>query len=176
MRDLLETERLLLRPFRPEDVEVAFSWLGDVEVMRYMPAGPDTSLGQTISRLVAYREHQLVYGYSKWLVSERESGEAVGDAGLLWLPGAEDIDLGFRFVKRCWGRGYATEVARAWIDYAFSTLSLHRLTAFAHPENSASLRVLERVGFRRLGPARIRNMVAITYMLDRESSKRPGAK
>jgi len=166
MRDHIETEHLTLRPFKAEDAEAAYSWLGDGEVMRYMPAGPDGSLGQTIARLATYREHQLVYGYSKWLVSDRDSGAPIGDAGLLWLPGAENVDLGFRFLKHSWGRGFGREVARAWIHVAFAELNLARLAAFAHPENTNAFRVLDRVGFRRIGICRVLGMEAVSFGLE----------
>jgi len=159
----LETERLSLRPFTAEDSVSAFQWFGDPEVMRFTPTGPDRRLEDTVERLTAYQRHQTTHGFSKWLVQARGSGEAIGDSGLLVLPESGNIDLGFRFLKSFWGMGYGTEVAAAWIRGAFAQLALERLTAFAHPENPASLRVLEKVGFRRLGPHRVMGMEAVTY-------------
>jgi len=165
--EILETERLILRPFRSEDADTAFQWFGDPEVMRLTPTGADGSLADTRRRLATYCEHQATHGFSKWLVQERRSSEAVGDSGLLVLQESGDIDLGFRFLKRFWGFGFATEVATAWIDGAFNAFGLQRLTAFSHPENAASLRVLEKVGFRRLERTRVMGMEAITFALSR---------
>lgn len=164
--NLLETEHLILRPFTAGDVDAAFRWFGDAEVMRFTPTGPDRSLDETARRLATYQEHQETHGFSKWLVQERRSGEAIGDSGLLVLPESGNIDLGFRFLQRFWGLGFATEVAIAWIRVAVSQLGLKRLTAFAHPENVASLKVLDKVGFHRFGSERVMGMDAITFALD----------
>ena len=163
--DPIETPRLLLRPFRPEDAERAFGWLGDAAVMRFTPTGPDPSIDATRTRIVGYCEHQVRYGFSKWLIQDKDTGEAIGDSGLLLLPERGGPDLGFRFVRRSWGRGLATEVATAWVRAAFDRLGLARLTAFAHFENAASLRVLEKAGFRSQGRVRVRDMDSITFDL-----------
>jgi RimJ/RimL family protein N-acetyltransferase len=166
MPERLDTARLVLRPFAEDDAEAAFRWFGDPEVMRFIPTGADGSVEDTRQRLARYREHQTRHGFSKWIVRERGSGEAVGDAGLLRLEDPERIDLGFRLARDCWGRGFATEAARAWVQAAFADFRLARLTAFAHRENRASLTVLEKVGFRRTGLARVMGMEAYTYVLD----------
>ena len=162
----LETSRLVLAPFSDDDAAAAFAWLGDPDVMRFIPSGPDASIEATRARLQRYREHQAAHGFSKWIVRLRSTGEAVGDSGLLRLEDSGAVDLGFRLARPCWGRGFATEVARAWVRAAFADFRLGRLTAFAHTENRASLRVLERVGFRRTGLARVMGMEAFTYVLD----------
>lgn len=165
MSERLDTARLILRPFVEDDAEAAFRWFGDPEVMRFIPTGADDSVEKTRQRLARYREHQARHGFSKWIVRERDSGVAVGDSGLR-LEEPERIDLGFRFARPYWGRGFATEVARAWVRAAFTNFRLARLTAFAHRENLASLRVLEKVGFRRTGLSRVMGMDAYTYVLD----------
>ena len=76
---------------------------------------------------------QLVAPELEKLAAKMESGE---------------IDLGFRLARSCWGKGFATEAARGWVRTAFGDFTLARLTAFTHPENHASLRVLEKLGFR----------------------------
>ena len=169
MPRMLETERLILRPFVAEDALSAFRWFGDADVMRFTPTGPDASVEETARRLAAYQEHQTTHGFSKWLVQERRSGEAIGDSGLLVLPESGNVDLGFRFLKHFWGLGFATEVATAWTDVAFGQLGLRRLTAFAHPQNLASLRVLEKVGFSRVSSERVMGMEAITFALERRA-------
>ena len=166
MPERLETERLVLRPFAEDDAEAAFRWFGDPEVMRFIPTGADQSVEETRRRLARYREHQARHGFSKWIVRERTSGEAVGDSGLLRLEEPERVDLGFRFARPWWGRGFATEAARAWVHAAFADFGLDRLTAFAHPANVPSLKVLEKVGFRRTDHAEVMGMEAYTYVLE----------
>jgi RimJ/RimL family protein N-acetyltransferase len=166
MKPAFETERLSLRPFALTDVDVAFGWFGDPEVMHFTTNGPDDIPDQTRERLIRYIEHQGRHGFSKWLIEERISGTAIGDAGLLVLKELGPIpDLGFRFRKTSWRKGYATEVALAWAYYAFDELGLDCLRAFAHVDNVASLQVLEKVGFRRQGRERVMGMDSYTYML-----------
>src|SRR3954466_9760556 len=87
MANLIETQRLLLRPSEGDDAVAAHAWFSDPEVMKYAPSGPDASLAVTRERLGRYEAHQAQRGFSKWLVFERSSGRAIGDAGLLVLEG-----------------------------------------------------------------------------------------
>jgi len=155
-----------MRPFRAEDGEAAFTWFGATEVMKLVPGGADVSLDATRARLASYQEHQEKHGFSKWMIVERASGRPVGDAGLLLLDYSTEVDLGFRIARPYWGQGYATEVATAWIAAAFNQLSLSRLSAFAHPDNAASLRVLRKVGMRSTGRVWAKGIHAETFMLD----------
>lgn len=148
MKARVQSDRLILRPFEPSDAKAAFGWLGDPVVMQFTPAGPDKSIAETRARLVGYENHQKAHGFSKWLILERDSGVAIGDSGLLVLQDYGWVDLGFRFAQPYWGKGLATEVASAWVRTAFEELGVSRLGAFVHPENVASIRVLEKVGFR----------------------------
>lgn len=165
----IETTRLILRPFEPADAEAAFGWFGDAVVMRYSPGGPDASLEQTTARLVRYQEHQATHGFSKWIILERGSGRPIGDSGLLRLPDYGWIDLGFRLAPPYWGKGLATEAASAWVRAAFGPLQLHRLTAFVHPDNSASIRVLAKLGFTVARRDMMMGMSAILFSLEAEN-------
>jgi RimJ/RimL family protein N-acetyltransferase/predicted metal-dependent hydrolase len=147
VRTLIETRRLILRPFELDDVEAAFAWFCDPIVMRFTPSGPDTSIGQTKARLANYQEHQTDHGFSKWIVLDRHVGRPIGDSGLLVLQDYGWIDLGFRLAQPYWGQGLATEAAGAWVRAAFDDFHIDRLTAFVHPENVASIRVLKKLGF-----------------------------
>lgn len=146
MLDSLITPRLLLRPFRLSDAAEASGWFGDAEVMRYSPLGPDQDSAQTKARVQGYVEHQTRYGYSKWIVVERATSQPVGDSGLMTLPGSDEIELGYRLRRNCWGRGLATEAALAWLQHAFGPLHLPAVIAFAHRANVASVRVMQKVG------------------------------
>jgi ribosomal-protein-alanine N-acetyltransferase len=165
MDNLLETKRLVLRPFEPSDAEVAFGWFGDPVVMRFSPGGPDTSLEQTRKRLSNYQRHQTAHGFSKWIIIDRGSGLAIGDSGLLVLEDYGWIDLGYRFAQNSWGKGLATEAASAWARAAFERFHMDLLGAFVHPKNLASIRVLEKLRFRPVGQDSIMGMDAILYAL-----------
>ena len=171
MRDRIETTRLILRPFEPSDAETAFGWFGDPVVMRFTVTGPDKFIEETRTRLVGYQNHQKVHGFSKWLIVERDSGVAIGDSGLLVLRDYGWVDLGFRFAQPYWGKGLATEVASAWVRTAFDELGVSRLGAFVHPENVASIHVLQKVGFSEERREMVMGMDSIVFSLDAKTGK-----
>jgi RimJ/RimL family protein N-acetyltransferase len=148
--DKLDTPRLQLRPFEAEDAPLAHEVYSDSEVMRYVATGPLPDLAMTRRLLHDYTTHQQAWGYSFWAVVERESGRLIGDAGLYRTPLGE-VELGYTLGRAWWGRGYATEAAGAWLETAFSRLGIHEVVALAEPANTASLRVLEKLGMTRDG-------------------------
>ena len=167
----IETTRLILRPFESTDAEAAFGWFGDPLVMRFTPTGPDTSLEQTKARLAKYQEHQIAHGFSKWTIVYPGSARPIGDSGLLVLQEYDRIDLGVRLARPYWGKGLATEAASAWVHAAFDEFHLDRLTAFVHPENLASIRVLEKLGFRIERRETIMGMNSILFSLDAKDAR-----
>jgi RimJ/RimL family protein N-acetyltransferase len=162
---MMETARLILRPFEEADVEGAFEWFGDAIVMRFTPSGPDKSVEQTKVRLESYRAHQATHGFSKWVIVDRSSSRPIGDSGLLVLEEYGWTDLGFRLSRPHWGKGFATEAAAAWVRAAFEEHRLRGLGAFAHPDNIASLHVLAKLGFRRMRQGTVMGMESIVYSL-----------
>lgn len=166
MQSRVETERLILRPFEASDAEVAFGWFGNPIVMRFTPTGADQNIEETKAKLAFFMQHQKLHGFSKWPILDRASGVAIGDSGLLVFEDCGWVDLGFRFAQPYWGKGLATEVASAWVRAAFNKFRLIRLGAFVHPENVASIRVLEKVGFRTERRATVMGMDSIVFSLD----------
>jgi [ribosomal protein S5]-alanine N-acetyltransferase len=166
MRDKIETDRLILRPFEPADAQTAFEWFGDPVVMRFTPTGPDKSVEETRARLAEYQRHQREHGFSKWLILDAHSGDFIGDSGLLVLREYGWIDLGFRLGQQHWRKGLATEAAAVWVRAAFDEFNITRLGAFVHPENVASIRVLEKVGFHAERQDIVMGIEAIVFSLD----------
>jgi RimJ/RimL family protein N-acetyltransferase len=148
--DLLETPRLILRPFAPGDAALVHRVYSDPDVMRYVATGPMTDLAVSERLLADYDAHQKRLGYSFWAVVERSSGALIGDAGLYRTPAGE-VELGYTLGAEWWGRGYATEAAGAWLECAFSSLGISEVVALAEPANVASLHVLDKLGMRRSG-------------------------
>jgi RimJ/RimL family protein N-acetyltransferase len=91
---------------------------------------------------------------------------SIGDSGLLVLPECGWIDLGFRLSQPYWGQGFATEAASAWVHAAFYENHIHLLGAFVHPENVASIRVLEKLGFHAERRDTVMGMESIVFSLD----------
>jgi RimJ/RimL family protein N-acetyltransferase len=172
MNDVIDTERLTLRPFISDDVRCAFDWFGDPSVMRFIPSGPDRSMEQTAARIANYQRHQSEYGFSKWIIIDRGSDRPIGDAGLLWLPEYGWIDFGYRLAQSFWGRGLATEAASAWVQKAFGELKLSRLVAIVHPDNDASMRVLQKLAFLEERRGVIMGMTSIVCYLTLDRAKK----
>ncbi len=147
--DWIETERTRMRPFEAADAEEAFSWFSDVEVMKFIPGGPDATLEETNQRIARYRQHQERFGFSKRLIIHRESGRAIGDSGLFHLPDGKRIELGFRLARLYWGAGYAAEVGRAWLRWFDEHFPSEGLFADVHPDHTRSQSILSNLGFQR---------------------------
>jgi ribosomal-protein-alanine N-acetyltransferase len=148
--ELLETRRLLLRPFSASDAETIHPIYSDPAVMRYVATGPMADLAITQRLIEDYSAHQERHGYSFWAVIERASGELIGDAGLYRTPAGE-VELGYTLGAAWWGRGYATEAASRWVSVAFNELGIDEVVALAEPANTASLHVLTKLGLVRDG-------------------------
>jgi ribosomal-protein-alanine N-acetyltransferase len=148
----LETSRLRLRPFTASDHDAIHAIYADPEVMRYVGHGAHKTTAETFRALRGYAEALRTRGYGFVAVVERSSGVVIGDAGLHPLAGqGPDIELGYTLARWAWGRGYATEAARALCDHAFAALGAPRVTAQVEPANRASRHVLEKVGMTVVG-------------------------
>lgn len=159
------TERLLLRPFTLEDAEVTHRWFSDPEVMRYIPGGPDASLEDTRRRIERYLQHEATHGFTKWLVTDRHTGEPLGDGGLYTLPNDPRVELGFRFAREHWGRGYALEMARAWVRHFAALRPGETIYGIVLPEHARSQRVLEKLGFEPAGEEEVYGRVMKVYRI-----------
>lgn len=148
---MISTERLDLRPLTPADLATMHELYADPGSMRYA-GGPSKTADQSLERLQRLIDHQERHGFSLWAVVERGSGAVIGDAGLiLYAHRGPEIEIGYRLKVPYWGKGYATEAARAWLAHGFEELGLERIVAVTDPENVASQRVLEKIGMRREG-------------------------
>ena len=140
----LTTERLHLRPFTAADRDAIHAVYSDPEVMRHVGHGAHRTMEETATALRIYGDVLARSGYSFLAVTERHGGALVGDGGLHPLGG--DVELGYTLARAVWGRGYATELGRALIEYAFEVLKVSRVVAQVEPANVASRHVLEKLG------------------------------
>ena len=147
---LLHTPRLTLRDLDPyHDAPALFELNTDPEVVRYTGDGPFDSLEAARTFFINRRAVYDRDGMGRWSVVRRPDGEFLGWCGLR-LEDNGDVDLGYRFFRRHWGQGYATEAARACLTHGFSTLRLPRIMARIDPANHASLNVARKLGMRPL--------------------------
>ena len=146
---MIETRRLLLRPFGAEDLDIIYRLYSDAEIMRYMPPDRmDWDAAQAhLDRIV--RNWQADPPLSRELaVVRKDSGEKIGRARVLWEPEHDAVMIGWMLIQDEWGKGLASEMTRAMVDFCFSQLGVHRVYALCNPDNGASRRVLERCGLR----------------------------
>ncbi len=141
----LETERLILRGYRPEDFEAFAAFMADPDVTRYLH-------GQPMARPDAWRllaasiGHWTLRGYGTWAVERKSDGAFIGRAGLVNPEGWPGLEVGWTLGKPYWGHGYATEAARASLHYAFLTQPVDRMISCIDPDNKASQAVALRLG------------------------------
>ena len=148
MTFLLETERLALREWGPDDAEALYSILGDAEVMKYVEDGrPWETVTRVREWIERVRYNYRNRGYSRWAVVEKEGGRAVGTCGFVPLPWSDEIDFGYLFRRDCWGRGYASEITPAVLRYGFERFGFREVVASIDPQNEASRRVLLKLAF-----------------------------
>jgi [ribosomal protein S5]-alanine N-acetyltransferase len=151
---LLETDRLIVRPYTLDDAEAAFAFFGDPEVTRYLgyTGEPHPDLETTRQRLTAHAAaHSSPRGLDNWAVIEKSTGMLIGGGGLAELDESVDVEVFYHLRVDRWGNGYATELTRALIAYAFETLELPRVVGLAYTANTASQRVMMKAGMTHLG-------------------------
>ena len=144
----LETTRLRLRPCRADDAELVHALWTDAHVRRFLFDGRTLSPEDTRTRVEASLANFEQHGYGIWLAFARDGGGLVGFAGLLRAEQAPP-NLIYGIAPDFWGHGYATEAARAVLDYALTSLGLTKVAADVDEPNAASVRVLEKLGMRR---------------------------
>jgi RimJ/RimL family protein N-acetyltransferase len=146
---MIETERLLLRPFCPEDLDILEAIYCDGEILTYTPFDVmnPSQVREHLSRIVQDWERQPPQSL-EFVMVMKENGEKIGRCHILIDPECETGMIGWLLRREYRGRHYARESGEALIDYCFDELGLHRVNAVCNPENLASRRVLEHCGLR----------------------------
>ena len=145
---VLSTARLFFTRFIPDDAPFVVRLVTDPDWIRYIGdrgVRTDDDARGYLERgpIAMYARH----GFGLWCVALRSTGEAIGMCGLIKRDALPDVDLGFAFLPRHWGHGYALEAAAATMDYARATLGLRRVVAILSQDNERSARLLVKLGF-----------------------------
>ena len=146
MSFVLETARLRLREFAESDVDSLLAVLGDPIAMQYYPAPLDR---EGVAAWIAQnRARYQRDGYSLWAMLLKNTGDLIGDCGCILqdVEGTNHIEVGYHVRRDLWGKGYATEAAKACMEHAFKILGASRVISMIRPENSQSRRVAEKNG------------------------------
>jgi len=151
MNVIIETSRLLLRTFTEYDAALIYELNLDPDVIRYThdPIRDRAHASEILERVII--PQYALYDHGRWAVHKRSNLEFLGWCGLKYRAELNEIDLGYRFKKEGWGKGYATEAAWASIQYAFEKIGLQRIVARAEIDNIGSWKVLEKCGMTYIG-------------------------
>jgi RimJ/RimL family protein N-acetyltransferase len=147
MGKILETERLILRTWIYPDAEALFEICRDAEVMFHIG---DRKPYETIEKAREFLNwavsFQKKFGFCRWAVIEKSSEKIIGNCGFAYRK-MEDAELGYLFAREFWGKGFATEAARACVEYGFKDLKFEKIVALTDVDHVISQRVLEKIGF-----------------------------
>ncbi len=164
----LRTDRLLLRAFRPEDLDGYAAMCADPEVMRYLsPDGAVLSRDDAWRQMAMFAGHWALRGYGMWVAEEIETGRFVGRIGLHYPEGWPGREVGWALARGFWGRGLAYEGARAAVRHAFETLGWEEVVSLIHPANRRSIDLAHRLGEQFQGSVEIRGLPYDLYRLVR---------
>lgn len=141
---IAETERLILRELTLQDAQYFFELNSDPEVMLFTGDDPFRSVAEAEKFLQNY-SHYTENGFGRWAVIRKEDNEFLGWCGLK-KHSEGYVDLGFRFFRKYWGAGYATEAARKSLELGFTRFELNEIIGRAAIQNLGSIRVLEKIG------------------------------
>lgn len=143
----IDTGRLILRTFTLDDAEAWLPLISLPDIIRYTGESPASSVEQAreVLRTRPLRDYAM-HGYGRMAVIEKSSGRLVGFSGLKYLEDLGEVDVGYRFLPDCWGKGYATESARLLMEQGRLVQGITRFVGMAHPDNRASIKVLEKLG------------------------------
>jgi [ribosomal protein S5]-alanine N-acetyltransferase len=170
---ILETPRLLLREFTPEDANALAQVLSEPETMRYYPSPYDRAgVEQWIERNRQRYQHD---GVALWATELNGTQELIGDCGIILqqVEGEPLYEIGYHLRRDHWGQGLATEAAIACRDWGFENLKTSRLISMIRPENLPSRRVAERNGMTIWKEVNWRGLAHYVYSVERAHSPAP---
>lgn len=161
----IETDRLLLRMIRADDLDHLASLLSDPDVVKYVGDGKPAGQEKAARALESIIKHWDTHGFGRWAVVDKGSGEFIGFGGLRSLFGTPEVV--YHLAKAHWGKGYASEMARAALRFGFEERGFDRIVAITKPQNAASIHVMEKLGLRFVRETRYYEIDVVEYEITR---------
>lgn len=148
MKIIFETERLIFRRFTQADTGLLLTLNSDPAVLKYLdePVLDTEDKAAEVLKNIILPQYELNLG--RWALHQKEDKKFIGWCGLKLSTTLHETDLGYRLMKTAWGKGYATEAASHTLKYAFETLQVKKITGRAHIENTASIKVMQKIGMK----------------------------
>ncbi len=151
MKIHLETDRLFMRDLMDEDLHGMFAMDSDAEVHKFLGNKPISTLAEAQKYIDLIKKQYIDNGIGRWAVVEKESGDFIGWSGFKFITDSiggrsHFYDLGYRFIKKYWGKGYATETAVASLNHGFEKLHYNEICGMADVDHIASNAILKKIG------------------------------
>lgn len=162
----IETDRLLLRMIRPDDLDHLAALLSDPDVVKYVGNGRPAGRDEAERALESIIRHWQAHGFGRWAVVDKRTGEFIGFGGLRSLFGTPEVV--YHLAKAHWRKGYATELARAALRFGFEERGFERIVAITKPPNAASIHVMNKLGMRFEKNARYYDLDVVQYQITRD--------
>jgi RimJ/RimL family protein N-acetyltransferase len=164
---MIETERLLLRMFRPGDLDDLAGLFRDPDVVKYVGDGKPVDREEADKALKGIIKHWETHGFGRWMAVDKTTQDFIGFGGLRSLFGTPEVV--YHLAKAHWGKGLATELARASLRFGFEEHRFDRIVAIAKPQNAASIHVMEKLGMRYEMNTSYYNIDVVQYAINREA-------
>lgn len=152
MNLIIETPRLILRPFEKSDAEALFDMDKNPNVHQYLWQKPVKSIEEVYAGIEMVQKQYIERGIGRFSTILKETGELIGWTGIKFINDHEEngntnfYDYGYRLNEKFWNKGYASEATKTWFNHGFNEMNIETMHAYAHAENRASNRVLEKNG------------------------------
>ena len=147
MLKIIETSRLYLKEFTIKDAESMYLLNYDPEVIKYTGDVSFNTIAEAKSLIENYNHYQM-YGFGRWSVFLKQTNEYIGWCGLKYSVDKDEHDIGFRFFKEQWNKGYATEAALSCLDLGFEKFGMKKIVGRAMIDNIGSIKVLQKIGLK----------------------------
>lgn len=168
MKEILHTERCILRELTPDDAAFAFELNLDPLVLKFTGDGPFASIDEAKKFLEDY-DYRKLHGMGRWGVVRKSDNKVLGWCGLKYNLDIDEVDLGYRFLIEHRNEGYATEASLGCLDYGFNELKIGRIVANAIKENGASIKVMQKIGMRFCKESTLHGQVSVKYEIFRKN-------
>ncbi|MET0753512.1 MAG: GNAT family N-acetyltransferase [Pyrinomonadaceae bacterium] len=169
---IIETKRLLLRMYKPEELEIVYKMLADKDVTRFYPPGFSIAREDVLASLPRRLERWRERGFAQLGVFEKENENLIGYCGLQYFDDTPEVEIYYGFFKNSWGKGFATESAKAMLRFGFEETNLDEIVAGTHPDNFASQKVLTNISLKKHeGLRRFYNIDSVYFSISRENYK-----
>ncbi|MFQ6602058.1 GNAT family N-acetyltransferase [Flavobacterium sp. C3NV] len=170
MKEPIETQRLLLRELLLTDVDGMFELDSNPNVHLFVGNKPITHIDESRAYIELVQQQYKNFGTGRWAVVLKENNEFIGWSGIKFITNEinnhkDFYEIGYRFIEKHWGKGYATEAGKAFVDYAFNTMKVDALYAYADKGNENSRRILEKLGLQYVNSFEYEEELEVWYEL-----------